>query len=101
METVVSEEHITSTFRADVNYMRFRNGKNAQGRWQYDYPLYRSTTGLDRWGKISSPPGFDPRTVQPVTSRYTDCVTRPTPPLYSKRKLYLISGIFLLLIYQT
>ena len=23
--------------------------------------------------KISPPPGFDPRTVQPVTSRYTDC----------------------------
>jgi hypothetical protein len=24
------------------------------------------------------PPGFDPRTVQPVGSRYTDCATRPT-----------------------
>jgi hypothetical protein len=23
-------------------------------------------------GKISAPPGFDPRTVQPVESRYTD-----------------------------
>ena len=28
--------------------------------------------GLDRCGKISSPLGFDPRTVQPVASRYTD-----------------------------
>ena len=28
--------------------------------------------GLDGWGKISSPPGFDPRTVQPVASRYTE-----------------------------
>ena len=28
--------------------------------------------GLDGCGKISSPPGFDPRTVQPVASRYTD-----------------------------
>ena len=27
--------------------------------------------GLDG-GKISSPPGFDPQTVQPVVSRYTD-----------------------------
>ena len=27
--------------------------------------------------KISPPPGFDPRTVQPVGSRYTDYVTRP------------------------
>ena len=28
--------------------------------------------------KISSPPGFDPWTVQPVASRYTDYSTRPT-----------------------
>ena len=28
--------------------------------------------------KISSPPGFDPRTVQPVASRYTDYATLPT-----------------------
>jgi hypothetical protein len=28
--------------------------------------------GLDRCGKISLPPGSDPRTVQPVASRYTD-----------------------------
>jgi hypothetical protein len=29
--------------------------------------------------EISPPPGFDPRTVQPLTSRYTDYATRPTP----------------------
>jgi hypothetical protein len=28
--------------------------------------------------KISPPPGFDPRTVQPVASCYTDYATRPT-----------------------
>jgi hypothetical protein len=28
--------------------------------------------------KISPRPGFDPRTVQPVVSRYTDYATRPT-----------------------
>jgi len=28
--------------------------------------------GLDRCGKSRPPPGFDPRTVQPVASRYTD-----------------------------
>jgi len=28
--------------------------------------------------KISPPPGFDPRTVQPIASRYTDWATRPT-----------------------
>ena len=34
--------------------------------------------GLDRCGKSRPPPGFDPWTVQPVASRYTDYVTRPT-----------------------
>ena len=28
--------------------------------------------GLDRCGKSRPPPGFDPRTVQPVAGRYTD-----------------------------
>jgi hypothetical protein len=28
--------------------------------------------------KISPPPGFDPRTAQPVASHYTDCATWPT-----------------------
>ena len=40
------------------------------------YPFYRRLGGpQDRSGrvwKISPPPGFDTRTVQPVTSRYTD-----------------------------
>ena len=46
------------------------------------YPLYRRVDGpQDRSGhvrKISPPPGFDPRIVQPVASRYTDYATRPT-----------------------
>ena len=40
------------------------------------YPLYRRLGGPQgrsgRVGNISPPPGFDPRTVQRVTSRYTD-----------------------------
>jgi hypothetical protein len=40
------------------------------------YPLYRWLGGPDNRSeqvrKISLPPGFDPRTVQPVVSRYTD-----------------------------
>ena len=47
------------------------------------YPLYRRLVGPQGqsgqvW-KISPPLGFDPRTVQPVASRYTDYATRPTP----------------------
>jgi hypothetical protein len=42
------------------------------------YPLYRRLGGPQgrsvRARKTSPPPGFDPRTVQPVASRYTDCV---------------------------
>ena len=41
------------------------------------YPLYRRLGGPQgrsgRVRKISPPPGFDPQTVQPVASRYTDC----------------------------
>ena len=44
------------------------------------YPFYRRMGGPQgRSGqvrKISSPPGVDPRTVQPVGSRYTDYATR-------------------------
>ena len=46
------------------------------------YPLYRRLGGPQGLSgqvrKISPPPGFDPRTVQPVASRYTDYATRPT-----------------------
>ena len=41
------------------------------------YPWYRMLGGPQgisgRMRKISSPPGFDPRTVPPVASRYSDC----------------------------
>jgi hypothetical protein len=46
------------------------------------YPLYRRLGGPQgRYGhvrKISPPQGFDPRTAQPVASRYTDFATRLT-----------------------
>jgi len=38
-------------------------------------------TGLDGCGKSRPPPGFNPRTVQPVASRYTDCAL----PAYTYR----------------
>jgi hypothetical protein len=41
------------------------------------YPLYRRLGGPQGWSewmqKISPPPEFNPQTVQPVASRYTDC----------------------------
>ena len=41
------------------------------------HPLYRrlgGPQGQSGWvQKIWPPPGFDPQTVQPVASRYTDC----------------------------
>ena len=45
------------------------------------YPLYRRLGGLQgRSGRAENLdlPGFDPRTVQPVVSRYTDWATWPT-----------------------
>jgi hypothetical protein len=33
--------------------------------------------GLEGLGKSRHPPGFDPRTVQPVAIRYTDCAVPP------------------------
>jgi hypothetical protein len=56
------------------------------------YPLYRRLGGPESrsgqvW-KISPPPGFDTRTVQPVASRYTDYATRPTSHHKGHCKIY-------------
>jgi hypothetical protein len=68
------------------------------------YPLYRRLIGRQcRSGqvrKISPPPGFDPRTVQPIVSRYTDWVTwvcGSTRRKYSYR--YLIYTFFLIFLH--
>ena len=54
------------------------------------YPLYRrlgGPQGRPRWvQKISPPPGFDPRTVQPIASCYTDWATQPTACFTPNRK---------------
>jgi hypothetical protein len=60
------------------------------------YPLYRRLGGPQgRSGqvwKISPPPEFDPRTVQPVASRYTDWAIRPTMNMCFKSKHLLRYG---------
>ena len=57
-----------------------RSGRNLHpGKTRY--PLYRRLDGPQgRSGRSENlaSPGFDPRTVRPVVSRYTDCATRPT-----------------------
>ena len=58
-------------------YPRERPGTHCTGSW------VGPRAGLDRRGKSRFPPGFDPRTVQPVTSRYTDYATRPTRCIWS------------------
>jgi len=50
------------------------------------YPLYRRLSGSQgRSGQVPKisppPPGYDPRTVQAVASRYTDDATRPVVPI--------------------
>ena len=60
-------------FTARPLYPRERPGTHCTGGW------VGPRAGLDRCGKSRPPPGFDPRTVQPVASRYTDYATRPTP----------------------
>ena len=47
--------------------------------------------GLDGCGKSRPPPGFDPRTVQPVASRYTGCVI-PAPKLQGLGGAYLLKS---------
>jgi hypothetical protein len=46
--------------------------------------------GLDRCGKSHPPPGFNPWTIQPVASRYTNYATRPTVCSVSQLKTQLV-----------
>jgi hypothetical protein len=52
-----------------------RHGTHSIGGW------VGPRDGLDGCGNSRPPPGFDPRTVQPVASRYTDYAI-PAPVLF-------------------
>jgi len=56
------------------------------------YQLYRRLGGPQVWSgevrKISPPSGFDPWTIQPVASHYTDCAIPAHPPLIYCNKLW-------------
>jgi len=57
------------------------------------HPLYRRLGGPQGWSGqvriISLPPGFGPRTVQPVASRYTDCGV----PAHSKVRIASLNNL--------
>jgi len=61
------------------------------------YPLYRrlgeSQGRSGRVRKISTPPGFDPRTVQPVASRYTDWAQEAVLKFWRRPKSLAPTGI--------
>jgi hypothetical protein len=74
-----------------VQTMRLCTGRTAHKGWEVSVtprPLFipgnvqeaglAPRASLDRCEKSRPSPGFDPRTVQPVGSRYTDYDTRPT-----------------------
>ena len=54
-----------------------RHAPAALPLWKTRYPLYRRLGGPQgrsgQMRKISPPPGFDPRTFQPLAIRYPDC----------------------------
>ena len=65
-------------------YPRERPGTHCTGVW------VGPRAGLDGWGKFHPTPGFDPRLVQPVATRYTDWaipVLRYTPYFKNKEEL--------------
>ena len=68
------------------------------------YPLYRRLGGPQgksgQVRKISPLPAFDPQTVQPVASRYTDRIIRPmTIQRYSQNILLIYYCFSIILIY--
>jgi hypothetical protein len=67
---------------------RFTPGKKTQ------YALYRRLCEPQSWSgrmrKISSPPGFDPPTFQPVASRWTDWAIPARIGLYSCYTIFII-----------
>ena len=69
-----------SASRSGRSLTRKRPGTHCTGGW------VRPRARLDRCGKSRSPLGFDPRTVQPIASRYTDYATRPVTVQYADFK---------------
>jgi hypothetical protein len=84
-----------------VNLRMFKHFVSRKTR----YPLYRRLRGSQgrsgRVQKISLPPGFGPRTVQPVTSRYSDWVIPVHKTHTAHHKLSLVLGKRYFVLYIT
>ena len=64
-------------------------------------PLYRSLGGPQGWSEKSHPPpGFDPRTVQPVASRYTDWAIAVHLTCTVQTKKLPVSWLYLTLVHS-
>jgi hypothetical protein len=65
------------------------------------YPLYRRLGGpegrSEQVRNISTPPGLDSRTVQPVATCYTDYPTRPTHQIHT---IYIIPPYFIKVLFN-
>jgi hypothetical protein len=70
-------------------YPRERPGTHCTGGWVVP------RAGLDRWeeSRPTPLPRFDPRTVQPVASRYTDYATQPILTTLLGTKMNLIPEV--------
>jgi len=64
-------------------YPRERPGTHCIAGWMGPW------AGLDGWGKSCPSPGFDPRTIQPVAIRYTDCAILAHPPVPHTNSFFL------------
>jgi hypothetical protein len=78
LKTNINIHKIYSFFNLGARWGRVTNAtlRSLYSRGKTRYPLYRRAGGLQsrsgRVQKTSPPPGFDPRTVNRVASRYTD-----------------------------
>ena len=82
LEGVSGQQHALAAL-----YPRERPGTHFTGGW------VGPRAGLDG-RKISSPPGFDPRTVHHVVSRYTDWAKGFNIEHYISRNKYVKNGIY-------
>jgi hypothetical protein len=93
---------VCSTLFLDHGPRRGEGSASRPGRFllpgKTRYPLYRRLGGPQgRSGqvrKISTPPGFDPRTAQSAASRYTDWATRTTTLLYKSLLFVVVKPVY-------